>query len=318
MEQRSRIRWIFEGRFAAGLRSVIAHREARREERFVQSVQASLGLGKLNLARLQGLLGPNREKFFILGNSANVEKLREEDFEEIRFSTSAGINAWVLHSFVPDIYVYEPVTNPRSDHFKTLSFLDRPEVVARNPYILILRPRNKIEAVQLEQIPSSLRPHTFVYGRVNPYTRKVENLSKDLTNVLHFLKKSTGSIVALDSGATIVRIACLATLLGFKEIIFVGVDLNDTDYFWEVNPLHLAARGIESFDSEQRGDVHESEMAEFRPFAASEMVRELAVVAKKQFDVNFLVASQDSKLARFLPVYRFSTEITQKSSREIP
>ena len=303
MPRSSLIRWAFEGSWASRVRSAVTEREAVREQRFVESLQNALGFEALNVEQVAGTIGPKREKFFILGSGASVEELGEEAFNDIRSATSVGINAWVLHSFVPDIYVYEPVPSTSSDHFKTLSFLDRPEVIEKKPLVFILRPRNSVEASQLQQIPPPLRTSTYIYGRVSPYTRRVSNLKDDLPRTLQFLEKMPGSFVALDSGATIVRMACLGIFLGFKKIVFVGVDLNNTDYFWQVNPAYLRDRGIESFDSEQKFEIHETELEGFAPFVASTIISALAEVARERFGVQFHVASSGSKLSSFLPLY---------------
>lgn len=300
---KSLIRWSIEGDWAGGLRALIARREALQEQRFVEKVQLELGFPFLVLEDLAKNFRPSKEIFFILGSGASVEELGEKAFDEIRAGTSVGINAWTLHSFVPDIYAYEPVANPNSDHFRTLSFLDRPEVIRHQPSVIVLRPRNEIEASQLDQIPAELRRRTYLYGRVNPYTRQAKNLSADIEQVLRFLGKIGGPFVALDSGATVVRMACLGILLGFKKIVFVGVDLHNTDYFWQVNPTYLRERGLSSFDSEQKWQVHETEMEGFAPFVATTMIRALADVAREHFGAEFVVASKNSKLASFMPVY---------------
>ncbi|MDA9786681.1 hypothetical protein N9C74_01460 [Pontimonas sp.] len=97
--------------------------------------------------------------------------------------------------------------------------------------------------------------------------------------------------------------ACLAIHLGFKKVVFVGVDLNDTKYFWQRNPVYLAERGIASFDSEQKWDVHETEMPGFAPFVVSDAIRSLSTVASRDFGTKFYSASQSSRLASFLPIY---------------
>jgi len=307
VSSRSRVRWALEANWAAPVRKQISQGEAQRETQFLRTVESETRFHALPLREFAAAMGESREKFFILGSSASVEELTSASFDEIRSGTSVGINAWALHSFVPDIYAYEPVPNPDSDHFSTLSYLNRTEVTSRSPMTLILRPRNPIEASQLEQIPSKLRKGTFLYGRISPYTRQEKNLRKDLPTLLRFLKKNRGPIITIDSGATIVRMASLAILMGFKKVIFVGVDLKDTRYFWQVNPSYLDRLGISSFDSEQKWQVHETEMEGFAPFVASTMIRELSTVAERHFGTSFFATSETSRLAKFLPQYHLPT-----------
>lgn len=303
--RKSFIRWALEGHNSSAIRTAITGREILREQKFVENVSFSTGFEALNLDKFSIEVNPGRGDFFVLGSGASIENLNNQAFQEIRRATSVGINAWVLHSFVPDIYAYEPVGDPDSDHFTTMVLLDRREVLDRAPSVLFLRPRNAIEASQLDQIPLKLQKRTFLYGRVSPYTRIARNLGLDLSKTMKLMQHNRGAFVAMDSGATIVRMTSLALLLGFQRIIYVGVDLTHTDYFWQVNPQHLQGHGLSSFDSEQKWEVHETEMPGFAPFTASTFIAALAPVAKRMYGTELLVASEQSKLAEFLPVFSF-------------
>lgn len=300
----SRFRWSLEGRFAARIRTAIELRELHREEKFVRHVSHRTGFAPLNLRDLRNAIPEEkRETLFILGSGSSILEHRSNHFEILSGGTSIGINAWVLHSFVPDIYTYEPVPNDQSDHYKTLSHLHRSDIVSRIPRILILRPRNSVETSQLEQIPVELRTRTFLYGRVNPYTRKRENLPGDLSRLIEFMSRRSELSSSVDSGATIVRMAVFGLLMGYSEIVFVGVDLNHTRYFWEIDTKFLAAAGLSSFDSEQTGEVHETNMEGFAPFRVTEAIQALTEVAAKQFGTEFYVGSPKSELAKFLNTY---------------
>ena len=288
------------------VRTSLAKCDARRQ---ISSMKVQRNYGPIRPLRLRDfqLRAEARDStFFILGSGASVENLTDANFAEIAGGFSIGINAWVLHDFVPDAYAYEPVENVHTDHFYTLSFLNRPNVLEAKPLVLVLRPRNEFEFSQLAQIPEPLRARTRIYGRVSPYTRRESNLESDLKSMTSLLSKSYFESVVVDSGASIVRMAHLGLKLGYKRIVFVGVDLNNVEYFWERNPSYLANRGIESFKSGQTGETHETLRGLSRPFPVDVMIAQLASVAKAKFSCEFAVASPNSALAGMVPAHEWA------------
>lgn len=284
------------------LRRGIMTVEAKSEFQFVQRISGETGLRFLGDGGEEEFRASGeRDTFFILGSGSSVNLVNDRGFRVIRRGFSIGINAWPLHPFVPDVYAYEPVNDQKSDHFQTLSMLNHPDVLERSPAVLILRPRNPLENSQLSQIPHELSGRTFLYGRVTPATRIASNLLADLYSYFRIAGGINGLTVLLDSGATIVRLASLGLLLGYKKIVFVGVDLNNSRYFWEENPVYLARRNLTSFVSGQTMDIHETMIAENRPFVVTEMIGSLSNIAAQLFGAKFFVASQDSALAQYLP-----------------
>ncbi len=298
-------RKILENKSFRAARVAISLWEARREHRYVRHVAGLVGTGILDPEFFRRELGKEgADTFFILGSGASVEDLTKSDFERIRRGVSVGINAWPLHSFVPDFYTFEPVSNSVTDHFQTLGFLKRHDILAAKPRVLVLRPRTPIEREQFDMIPAPLKPQSLVYGRTIPFTRQEPNLAGDLANLLQRIS-TTHSSVVIDSGASVIRMASLGILMGFEKIVFVGVDLRNTNYFWERNPDHLARLGLSQFDSGQKTAVHETMSPVNRPFAVIPMVKALDLLLNSQGERRFYVASAESALADIIPVFEF-------------
>ena len=307
---KSAVRALIETRVGVGLRFWASWRDATRENRFVREVAMRLNASILEPLELRSRIGkPHADTLFILGSGASVEDLGPENFREINSQVSVGINAWPLHHFVPDLYAFEPVPEGDSDHYRTMSLLARPDILTKEPRILFLKPRTKIEVDQFFQIPVPLRSRTYLYGRFQPSTRVLRNLAADLGRLIGKLESTNFSVVP-DSGASIVRMAALGILMGFKRIVFVGVDLNNTDYFWERNPAHLARNGIEGFSSGQTRDTHETMERIKRPFIVTEMIQALATLGKSR-GVEILVASKKSELTTVVGVYLFIERAVQ-------
>jgi hypothetical protein len=282
-------------------------RDAHRERLFVLRRAAALGLETLDLRTLRKSIGkPDADTFFILGSGASVEDLNHGDFETIRREVSVGINAWALHHFVPDLYSYEPGAENEGSHYKTMPLLNRSDVLDALPHILFLKPRTQFEAEQLNQIPTALLQRTYLYGRFHPFTRSASNLARDLGHILDHLGNRNDPVLP-DSGASVTRMACLGILMGFRHIVFVGVDLNNTEYFWERNPSHLFKFGLHEFVSGQTSNTHETMSRAGRRFLVTEMVTAIGDYCQKR-DVSISVASNRSVLREDLPLYVFELE----------
>ena len=232
-----------------------------------------------------------------------MNDLSASDFAKISSQVSVGVNAWVLHNFVPDFYAYEPVADSSLDQFQTLRLMSRSDVIARKPHLVFLKPRDAVEKQQLDMIPRELISRTHLYGRFQPYTRSLANLEGDLTKSRE--KHRSASSVMLDSGASIVRLTWLGVVMGFREIVLVGVDLYGSDYFWETDVSHLLRNGLTSWNGGQKPGLHETMNQHNRAFRVYDMLVALASVFRKE-GVRLSVASERSLLVPSLEQYRFS------------
>lgn len=299
-------RSVLEGPFGGVLRGQVFRTEVAREADYVERQRKASGLRESTQNEVrEELLSRVDETFFILGSGSSVEDLPASGFRTISQGVSVGINAWVLHDFVPTAYCFEPVPNRETDHYNTLSILNRPEVVQSMPALLVLRPRTQVEFEQLHQTPIQLMSRILLYGRVAVTTRNQSNLARDTRRSLELLARRRLPFITLDSGASIVRMTSLAIQLGFKKIVYVGVDLNNTNYFWEVNPSYLAKREIASFASGQTGVRHETLSSGPRPFPVTEMIRGIKEGLADTDDLQLYSGSPNSELARFLPVFQW-------------
>jgi len=285
------------------LRVSFVTREAKHEEQRVTAASSRTGVQTLNPAGLREELGkPDADTLFILGSGASVNSLTESHFDTIADQISVGVNAWVLHSFVPDFYSYEPVSERHYDQFRTLTFMSRADILDRKPHIVFLKPRNAVEEEQLCMIPRDLAPLTHLYGRFQPFTRRLSNLAGDLDTTLKRL--TPASPVVPDSGASVVRLVSLGLLMRFKKIVLVGVDLFGSNYFWEDDPSHLTRNGVTSWEGGQKPGLHETMSPQNRAFVALDMFGALGSVSRQR-GIQLLVASTQSLLTTRLDGYSF-------------
>lgn len=300
------IRKVLELPQARLLRNTVLWRELRQESLFVSARARETGFETLDFRQLERSL-PNSatKRFFILGSGSSVNNLVERNFEDIQSHTSVGINTWLLHHFVPDIYSYEPVTHRATDHYGSLRLLATIDSSQRKPRILFLKPRSPLESEQLGHIPVGLQKNTFLYGRAAPVTRLLTNVGLEVYETLVKQRASTIGNVTLDSGASVMRMTYLALLMNFTEIVYVGVDLLDSRYFWEANNAFLLNKAVASFDSGQAPGAHETMNAMNRPFPIDRILQELVSTICTKEEAKFFTANSESPLASFMDVYRW-------------
>lgn len=287
------------------LRSRIMIHDARRETVFTQRRGELSSVPLLSTERVRGSLGPDSgaNTFYILGSGASIESLTDEHFLQISRQTSVGINSWGVHPFVPDIYSLEsvPWVGDGRDFARSLALLNRDDIYARQPEILILRPKTADEIGNLKVLPDNLRGLVSYYGRVAPATRKYSNLVGDVTRYFDHVVPRYPSVV-LDSGASVVRMVVLGIILGFRRIVLAGVDLNESPYFWEKRPEYLLSLAGAPPVNNQVTSTHETLSSLNRPFDVKTMLRALDCYFQAERGGQLLVTSPDSALAEFLPL----------------
>ena len=299
-------RIAFESSVGGPLRVSVSGREARAEQRFVRAQAETYGFSSLTLEALKACWAPKpaADTFFILGSGASVRDLCEADFLHVGEQRSVGINNWPLHPFVPDVFAFEsvPWVGDGNDFARALSYLNREDIVAAGPPLLVLRPRSGNSLKELNDLPPGFRERVFFYGRITPVTRRKKNLESEIG----FLTKNLGRNypgVLLDSGASVVRLIHLALVMGYPKIVLVGVDLNNTEYFWENNRDYDLNLVPERPANNQQSAKHETMGTLIRPFSVPDMVIALKSAAETGFGAKLYIGSPKSELAQYLPLY---------------
>lgn len=271
--------------------------EATRESRRVRTSAEILGLAVLDSATLRALraIKPGATTVFILGTGSSVADLSDQKLKYIQTQFSIGINQWILHPLVPDVYSYEVHPDRR-----LLQALDREEVRKKAPYLLFLKPVKPEEFSIAYTLPRFMKNRSFLYGRVNIFTRRDSNIARDFRDAIELISRLNKPEVLLDNGASVARMIALSVLLGFEKIVLVGVDLSDVKYFWDRNPNLVAPPEFGEILSIQKGMVHETLSATNRPFGIDTYVARLDGDANR---VNILIESPSSKLASQLEVW---------------
>jgi len=174
------------------------------------------------------------DTLFILGSGASVNDLCDSDWEKIAACTSIGFNYWMAHPFVPDLYFTEPPNNLNTwKDFLTL-FEARKDDYSQTPFIINYKEwQSLMQDYPLEDIPEELLQNLYCYApyflRLNkPWMIRLVLLSWGRKK----FEKNPYDWLILQRG-TLGMLIMFGYFTGFKNIVLVGVDLSNTNYFFE-------------------------------------------------------------------------------------
>lgn len=164
---------------------------------------------------------------FILGSGYSVNSLSDSDWAIVRKFDSIGFNWFCKHRFQPTFYLIREQANNRA---RTTDIED--------PSLLIRAVNNYKKTAGIIADVSSHSPHSYSYTKdknlslpcVVVRDNKSLRSSKSMIRSMHrdpFEK--TGLI---HGNATIVSILHLVYFMKYERIVFLGVDLYDSRYFW--------------------------------------------------------------------------------------
>lgn len=277
-------------------------------------------------SELPGPFRPSSTVLYVLGSGQSINQLAPAAWETIGAADSLGINFWLLHEFVPSAYVQEWI-DPRGDP----SLAERLEVRRE-----ILRCRRD----ELTGVPFFFRtPATRRRGgrhRLVPLDVErqlpVDGESLVLTSDINLLPLDVDGFtktIALCARAgllderrrwrylpttrgTVLWAILFGTRLGYEEIVLCGVDLTNTDYFYEDPDAPMVRLDLPRPQNVQTGRVHKTnDPAEPGP-TMQEIVTALAGGLLARRGIDLTVAHAGSLLARELDVHEWSRTPTPR------
>ena len=252
---------------------------------------------------------------FILGSGFSVNSMEASQFSEIRTGSSVGVNFWFFHDFIPDAYSFDAGAVPETDRDGLIPKLrnlgavfQRREIVSKAPAIIILRPHH-LNPDDLIPVPPSLSSRIRVSGRANFLSTSQADLALDIRLISEALiKRRVPRSVLPDNGASVVRLVFLGLAQRFKDIVLVGVDLDDRPHFWD-NDFYREKYGnlIDSI-SHTGGRPHGTTLSEDRALGNREFIELLSTVSHENFGSKLWVSSKSSSLYPRLPLFPWGGE----------
>ena len=291
------------------VREAVWSKRVKSDNAAVRSVAQKLGIAQLPIETFAFSDEKPSDTLFILGSGCSVNELTSKNFDEIRKNVSVGINVWVAHEFVPDVYSLESGTLPltpidSAQRGYLAEQLKRQEVLEKKPKIILLRPAAPSVLEQFVAIPEPLRDRTYLYGRANLPEFGREIAGAEVGRIARrFLGQEHSRPVVPDNGASVVRLIFLGLKSGFKKIVLVGIDLNLNPYFWLSPDGQLRRPELAELFPRASGVPHETTAATDRPHNTLDVIRWLSEKLARDKTAQLFAASASSHLAEFLDLF---------------
>ena len=312
------LRNVFEWRVSAPVRFLYWLYFAFRDQMASKRSAGLLGGQVLNIYSDTIFSNPNRDTVFILAGGSSVNELTPDRLNLMRGFNSVGVNFWFLHEFIPTLYCLDSgrprSKTPQEQEAARLveSRLGREEILSADPPILLLRPHGS-SWDSVMAIPDDLKKNVLLGGRANSVTRQRANLRLDLALLsLAVRHRAIPPAVLPDNGASVVRLIFLAIAQRFKNIVLVGVDLDERPHFF-ASPAYGDIQGpIAKLFPRRPGQQHGTTSTEDRPFNTVDVILDLAKVVENLDLGKIWVGSSTSALAESLPVYQWDNRLAHR------
>ena len=167
--------------------------------------------------------------------------------------------------------------------------------------IVIWRKKKKYDIHQLFKYFENID----VYSKASIFYFNKKYLVKIYDYLFHpWILRLLGESAVYGFQSTVDRLTHLAIVAGFKKIVFVGVDLNDSSRFWdEMNLDKKIKEELDRLIDNNKASFHSTEQKE-GIVSASEIIKLQYQYAYSK-GIKFYTTSKKSKLSLFLPIYKF-------------
>ena len=241
------------------------------------------------------------KKVFILGSGSSINELTNKNFDEIKNNCSIGINKWIFHRFVSNIYMIELNNDDDLNERVRVRILSLLKNKSKDPFFLIYNLANS--NVDIQKWTKDMSPEkVFFYKFLRPNTFKKE-IKKEFFNLLKFLPKinKLSNVITIGAGSTIERAIVLSLLFGSSKIILLGIDLNNTKYFWSQKDSNF--KNIKS--GQKNYGYHLTAIKRFGGIPAQKTILILEELARIQFKSKIFIATSKSLLSSELKKYNW-------------
>ena len=242
--------------------------------------------------------------FFILGSGTTVNDLSIEEKKHIKNSYSVGINLFVLSDLTTNFLTWEAPKNQDVENLYLNILSNKDKEFYQNAPKLLLHDSYLKKKYDIHQLFKYFE-NIDVYSKASIFYFNKKYLVKIYDYLFHpWILRLLGESAVYGFQSTVDRLTHLAIVAGFKKIVFVGVDLNDSSRFWdEMNLDKKIKEELDRLIDNNKASFHSTEQKE-GIVSASEIIKLQYQYAYSK-GIKFYTTSKKSKLSLFLPIYKF-------------
>ncbi len=154
-----------------------------------------------------------------LGSGPSINNITDEQWELIAKADTWTVNNWVYHPFVPKFYHPEVKKYNRD--------IIRRRIAARDDYDNVNFIINQDRMHLLDVIGKDKKVYTYRMHKINAVKKPI---------VPRYTPSSNPNILTCNLNSSITMIFELMLRFKYKKVIFFGVDMSDSRYFWTDKP----------------------------------------------------------------------------------
>ncbi len=259
---------------------------------------AKLGLGHplsdLNFSDLK-----RSDTVFVLATGASINRYEQSRWDTIGNHDSIGMNFFMLHEFVPDLYVMEKIEERNRRLLKVRSDAYRDVPIILKTQLTNLSPgRLQARLQKLEQNPPDVRNRIYLsldLLAAGNDLRQTYSAYRLMKRVGLFKTKPRFLLLTKRRG-TITYIINLAVRIGYKRIVLCGVDLNHTEHFYDSKREELEERGLPVPPNPDSGTVHATNDPRKHPVTVENVIVAINETVLEPLGVELYVGDRSSAL----------------------
>lgn len=251
-------------------------------------------------------------RIFILGSGYSINSISAENWKIIKANDSFGFNTWMFHSHVPTYYAWE--TPSIREYFDAMvkRFNDRSSEYKEIPLFVQFQ-----HAFKMGYSMEELRYPTDNIYYFAPYTFHTTNkklLKKAIARFLDQKEPDLGKIIHY--GGSLSNVIMMSYLMGYKEIVLMGIDLNDPRYWFMKDDVdaptkafaEIHCRWSQKTGRSKDGGKHATVDKKFTSLYGSLPIDEYLKILKEELNkrgVRLFIGNEKSQLYTMLPLYKF-------------
>ena len=203
------------------------------------------GLRSLHLSDLQ--CRKKSDTIFILGSGPSINSISDSRWNFISKHVTVGLNFWLIHNFVPDIYFCEVI----SDKIALANvcsnclfyFMKKRSEEYKSVLKIIMDLSNANTFKWLKSLPDNWRDNLhFLYG-IPVLARNKYELEYSISYLVKkkLFEKTDNFGHVFKYMGTVIAIMTMAVKMDFKRIVLCGIDLSSSKHFFDDKELYKNA-----------------------------------------------------------------------------
>jgi len=250
------------------------------------------------------------DTLFVFGTGSTLLDLTEEQLQEVRKNDSFGINFFTLFDFIPTYYSieYSKSTFKKNHNKKIFQCLDERSDDYKNVPILLrdLTIFDMLNGKYKKLLPTKLVDNFYYIRRMNirGSNKKTFNFTLKIVSLfrINYLASSL-----LSKRASIICAISFAHKLGYKKIVLLGVDLNNTDYFY-FSSSYYRKKYMLLPEQLQTGNVHATFDSKLSFATVPYVLSTLSRSVLQDGNVQIFVGSKKSALYPKTKLWKWKTD----------